>query len=43
MTTIVTEVELKDGAEQEWDAIMAARMTEAKKRSGWVWRSASRP
>src|SRR4029450_621943 len=36
MTRIVTEVELKDGAEQEWDAIMAARMTEAKKRSGWV-------
>ena len=36
MTTIVTEVELKDGAEREWDAIMAARMKEAKKRSGWV-------
>jgi heme-degrading monooxygenase HmoA len=36
MMTIVTQVELKDGAEREWDAIMAARMTEAKKRSGWI-------
>jgi heme-degrading monooxygenase HmoA len=36
MMTIVTQVELKDGAEREWDAIMAARMTEAKKRTGWV-------
>ena len=36
MMTIVTQVELKDGAEREWDATMAARMTEAKKRSGWV-------
>jgi len=36
MVTIVTEVELKEGADRQWDAIMAARMTEAKKRPGWV-------
>ncbi len=36
MVTIITEVEVRDGADREWDAIMAARMTKAKKRPGWV-------
>ena len=36
MLTIITEVELREGADREWDAIMGARMNEAKKRPGWV-------
>jgi heme-degrading monooxygenase HmoA len=36
MLTIITEVELSEGADREWDAIMGARMNEAKKRLGWV-------
>jgi hypothetical protein len=28
MVTIVTDVELKEGAERKWDAIMRERMTE---------------
>ena len=36
MVTIVTDVELKEGAEREWDAVMRERMTEARKLRGWV-------
>ncbi len=36
MVTIVTDVELKEGAERKWDAVMRERMTEARKHRGWV-------
>ena len=36
MVTIVTNVELKEGADRQWDAVMGSRMTGAKKRQGWV-------
>lgn len=36
MVTIVTNVELKEGVDQEWDAVMGSRMTGAKKQPGWV-------
>jgi heme-degrading monooxygenase HmoA len=36
MVTIVTDVELKEGAERKWDAVMRERMTEARKHGGWV-------
>jgi heme-degrading monooxygenase HmoA len=36
MVTIVTNVELKEGADRKWDAVMGSRMTDAKKRPGWV-------
>ncbi len=36
MVTIVTNVELKEGADRKWDAVMGSRMTGAKKRQGWV-------
>jgi heme-degrading monooxygenase HmoA len=36
MVTIVTDVRLKEGSEQEWDATMQERMTAARKQAGWV-------
>ena len=36
MVTIVTDIQLKDGAEQEWDSIMKERMAAAKTRPGYV-------
>lgn len=36
MMTIVTEVQLKEGSEQDWDAAMRERMAQAKKQPGWV-------
>ena len=36
MLTIITEVELREGADRQWDTVMGARMNEAKKRPGWV-------
>jgi heme-degrading monooxygenase HmoA len=36
MMTIVTHVHLKEGAGQEWDGAMRARLLAAKKRPGWV-------
>jgi heme-degrading monooxygenase HmoA len=36
MVTIVTDVELKEGAERKWDTVMRERMTEAGKHRGWV-------
>jgi heme-degrading monooxygenase HmoA len=36
MVTIVTNVQLKEGVDQEWDAVMGSRMTGAKKQPGWV-------
>jgi heme-degrading monooxygenase HmoA len=36
MVTIVTNVELKEGVDREWDAVMGSRMTGAKKQPGWV-------
>src|SRR5207249_11928408 len=36
MVTIVTDVHLKEGSEQNWDAAMRERMAAAKKQHGWV-------
>jgi heme-degrading monooxygenase HmoA len=36
MVTVVTHVPLKEGTEQEWDALMRERMLAAKKQPGWV-------
>src|SRR2546430_15991036 len=36
MVTIVTDVHLKEGSEQDWDAAMRERMAAAKKQLGWV-------
>ena len=36
MVTIVTDVQLKEGSEQDWDAAMSERMEAAKKQPGWV-------
>jgi heme-degrading monooxygenase HmoA len=36
MVSIVTNVRLKEGSEQDWDAAMRERMTAAAKRPGWV-------
>src|SRR5262245_26157848 len=36
MMTIVTHVHLRDGAGRDWDAAMRARLSAAKKASGWV-------
>ena len=36
MVTIVTDVELKEGAERRWDAVMRQRMNQARKRRGWI-------
>ena len=35
MVTIVTDVHLKEGSEQDWDAAMSERMEAAKKQPGW--------
>src|SRR5262249_14436122 len=36
MVTIVTDVRLKEGSEQDWDTAMRERMAAAKKHAGWV-------
>jgi len=36
VVTIVTDVHLKEGSEQDWDAAMRERMEAAKKQPGWV-------
>jgi heme-degrading monooxygenase HmoA len=36
MVTIVTDVELKEGAERRWDTVMRERMNQARKRRGWI-------
>jgi heme-degrading monooxygenase HmoA len=36
MMTIVTHVQLREGAEGEWDAAMRKRLSAAKKQPGWV-------
>jgi heme-degrading monooxygenase HmoA len=36
MVTIVTDVRLKEGSEQDWDAAMRERMAAAKRQPGWV-------
>ena len=36
MMTIVTDVELKEGAERKWDAVMRERMSGARNQRGWV-------
>ena len=43
MVTIVTEVGLKQGAEQKWDEIMQERMSAAKEQPGWVGGQLLRP
>jgi len=36
MVTIMTDIHLKEGSEQDWDAAMRERMAAAKKQPGWV-------
>jgi heme-degrading monooxygenase HmoA len=36
MMTVITYVTLNEGAEPEWDRVMAERLTEACAREGWV-------
>jgi len=36
MMTIVTDVHLKEGSEQDWDAAMRERMAAAKRQPGWI-------
>ena len=36
MVTIVTEIELRDGAEPKWDEVMRERMVAATAQPGWV-------
>jgi heme-degrading monooxygenase HmoA len=47
MLTIVTHVHLREGAGRDWDAAMRARLSAARKVSGWVGgqllRSADKP
>ena len=43
MMTIVTHVELKPGAEQEWDRAMHERLRAAEGRDGWVAGQLLRP
>jgi|307.fasta_scaffold37378_2 heme-degrading monooxygenase HmoA len=43
MMTIVTTVRLKEGAEQEWDAVMRERLAAARKQTGWVGGQLLRP
>jgi heme-degrading monooxygenase HmoA len=43
MMTIVTHVHLKEGAGRDWDTAMRARLTAAKKQSGWVGGQLLRP
>src|SRR5262245_59866416 len=43
MVTIVTEVELKQGAEAQWDHIMSDRMAASKAHSGWISGQMLRP
>jgi heme-degrading monooxygenase HmoA len=43
MVTIVTDVRLRQGAEQEWDSIMRERLTAAKTQAGWIGGQLLRP
>jgi len=43
MVTIVTHVELKPGAESEWDRAMHERLRAAEERPGWVSSQLLRP
>ena len=43
MMTIVTHVELKPGAEREWDRTMRERLQAAEGRPGWVAGQLLRP
>lgn len=47
MMTIVTDVQLRDGAAAKWDAVVRNRMATARDRPGWVGalllRSADQP
>lgn len=43
MMTIVTHIQLKEGTEPEWDAVMRKRLAAAKKQPGWVGGQLLRP
>ena len=43
MMTIVTHVNLRDGAGREWDAAMRTRLSAAPKASGWIGGQLLRP
>jgi heme-degrading monooxygenase HmoA len=36
MVTIVTDVQVREGAEDRWDAVMRKRMAAAKGQPGWI-------
>lgn len=36
MVTIVTDVQLRDGAAAKWDAVVRGRIAAAKERPGWI-------
>src|SRR5262245_36174814 len=36
MVTIVTDVRLREGAQETWDTVMRERMTRAQAQPGWV-------
>jgi heme-degrading monooxygenase HmoA len=36
MMTVMTDVRLREGAEQTWDTVMRRRMSAAQERPGWV-------
>jgi heme-degrading monooxygenase HmoA len=43
MMTIVTHIQLNEGTEHEWDAVMRKRLAAAKKQPGWVGGQLLRP
>jgi heme-degrading monooxygenase HmoA len=36
MVTVVTRVNIREGSEPEWDAVMRDRMGNARARAGWI-------
>ena len=43
METVITRVTLRDGAENEWDAVMRDRMSAAEASQGWLGGSILKP
>lgn len=36
MVTVITQIALKDGAQDEWDAAMSERMSAVQRQAGWI-------
>jgi heme-degrading monooxygenase HmoA len=43
MLTVITRLQLKEGAEQEWDTAMRDRMSAVEGRDGWIGGQLLRP